>query len=38
MEWEVGSSARCMKWGWGSSRDLSKNILKEGVGKGKSCS
>ena len=25
-------------WGWGSLRDLSKNILKQGVGKGKSCS
>ena len=25
-------------WGIGSLRDLSKNILKEGVGKGKSCS
>ena len=24
--------------GWGSLRDLSKNILKQGVGKGKSCS
>ena len=24
--------------GWGSLRDLTKNILKQGVGKGKSCS
>ena len=24
--------------GWGSLRDLSKTILKQGVGKGKSCS
>ena len=23
-------------WGWGSLRDLSKHILKQGVGKGKS--
>ena len=38
---EGGSSKRCLKWGsggWGSLRDLSKNILKQGVGKGKSCS
>ena len=36
-----GSSERCLKWGgggWGSLRDLSKNFLKQGVGKGKSCS
>ena len=39
-----GVSERCLKWGggwWGegeSLRDLSKNILKQGVGKGKSCS
>ena len=35
------SSERYLKWGgggWGSLRDLSKNILKQGVGKGKSCS
>ena len=33
-----GSSERCLKWGGGGSlRDLSKNILKQGVGKGKSC-
>ena len=33
------SSERCLKWGGGGSlRDLSKNILKQGVGKGKSCS
>ena len=36
---EGGSSERCLKWsGGGSLRDLSKNILKQGVGKGKSCS
>ena len=34
-----GSSKRCLKWGGGGSlRDLSKDILKQGVGKGKSCS
>ena len=36
-----GSSERCSKWGsggGGSLRDLSRNILKQGVGKGKSCS
>ena len=33
-----GTSERCLKWGGGGSlRDLSKNILKQGVGKGKSC-
>ena len=33
-----GSSERCLKCGGGGSlRDLSKNILKHGVGKGKSC-
>ena len=40
-DWRGGSSQGCLKWsgvGWGSSRDLSKNILKQGVGKGKSCS
>ena len=32
---EGGSSERCLKWGGGGSlRDLSKNILKQGVGKG----
>ena len=38
--WGVGSSERCLKWsgGVGSLKDLSKNILKQGVGKGKSCS
>ena len=38
MDGEGGSSERCLKWGggWGSLRDLSKNILKQGVGKGKS--
>ena len=38
---EGGSSERCLKWGgggWRVLRDLSKNILKQGVGKGKSCS
>ena len=36
---EGGSSQRCLKWGGGGSlRDLSKNFLKQGVGKGKSCS
>ena len=36
---EEGSSARCLKWGGeGSLRDLSKNISKQGVSKGKSCS
>ena len=38
---EGGSSEGCLKWGdggEGSLRDLSKNILKQGVGKGKSCS
>ena len=36
---EGGSSEGCLKWdggGRGSLRDLSKNILKQGVGKGKS--
>ena len=36
-----GSSERCLSGvvgGGGSLRDLSKNILKQGVGKGKSCS
>ena len=39
--WGGGSSEGCLKWGGGgggSLRDLSKNISKEGVGKGKSCS
>ena len=39
---EGGSSERCLKWGGGgvggSLRDLSKNFLKQGMGKGKSCS
>ena len=38
---EGGSSEGCLKWGgggWRSLRDLSKNVLKQGVGKGKSCS
>ena len=41
MDGEGDSSERCLKWGggwWGSLRDLFKNILKQGVGKGKSCS
>ena len=43
MDGEGGSSERCLKWvgvgwGWVSLRDVSKNILKQGVGKGKSCS
>ena len=36
-----GSSEECLKWGgggWGSLMDLFKNILQQGVGKGKSCS
>ena len=36
-----GSSEKHLKWGGGgcgSLMDLSKNILKQGVGKGKSCS
>ena len=32
------SSERCLKWVGGSLRDLSKTILKQGVGKGKRCS
>ena len=32
---EGDSSERCLKWSGGH---LSKNILKQGVGKGKSCS
>ena len=39
--WGGGGSERCLKWGGGSGgslRDLSKNILKQRVGKGKSCS
>ena len=38
--WGGGSSERCLKWddgGEGSLRDLSKNIFKQGVGKGESC-
>ena len=35
-----GTSEGCLKWagGGGLLRDPSKNILKQGVGKGKSCS
>ena len=39
--WGGGNSERCLKWGdggVGSLRDLSRNILKQGVGKGKTCS
>ena len=35
-----GSSERCLKWdggGWRSLRDLSKSILKQDLGKDKSC-
>ena len=38
---EGGSREGCLKWGGGgeeSLRDLSEYILKQGVGKGKSCS
>ena len=36
---EGSSSERCLKWGGGGSLSyLSKNILKRGMGKGKSCS
>ena len=36
---EGGCSERFLKWGGGGSLwHLSKNILKQGVGKGKSCS
>ena len=41
MDGERGSSERCLKrggGGWRLLRDLSKNILKQGMGKGKSCS
>ena len=37
--WEGGSSEGCLKWGGGGSlRDQFQNILKQGAGKGKSCS
>ena len=39
--WGGGNNDSCLRWGgggWGSLRDLSKNILKQGVGKGKRCS
>ena len=39
--WGGGNREGCLKWGGaggGSLRDLSKNILKQGMGKGKSCS
>ena len=38
---EGGGSEGCLKWGGGgggSLKDLSKNILKQGVGRGRSCS
>ena len=36
--WGGGSSEGCLKWGGGGSlKNPSKNILKQGVGKGKSC-
>ena len=41
VEGEGGSSERCLKWGsrgGRSLRDLSKDILRQGVGKCKSCS
>ena len=39
MDGERGSSEKCLKWGSrGLLRDLSKHILKQGVGKSKSCS
>ena len=40
---EWGGSERCLKWGGGvvgggrSLKDPCKNVLKQGVGKGKSC-
>ena len=35
--WGGGSSEGCLKWGGGGSlRDISKNISKQGLGKGKS--
>ena len=40
MDGKGGSSEGCLKWGaWGggSLRDLSKIILKQGLGKGKCC-
>ena len=37
--WGGGSSERFLKWGVGGSlKDLSKNIVKQKAGKGKSCS
>ena len=41
MDGEGDSSERCLKWGGGvdgSLRNLSRNILKQGMGKGESCS
>ena len=40
MDGEGGSSEGCLKWGGGgggSLRDFSKNVLKQRVGKSKSC-
>ena len=37
MDGEGDSSEGCLKWG-GGDWDLSKNILKQGMGKGQSCS
>ena len=41
MDGEGGSSERCLKWGsggWGVIKGSFQNFLKQGVGKGKSCS
>ena len=41
MDGEGAGSEGCLKWGgegWGSLRDPSKDILKQGVDKGKGCS
>ena len=36
--WGRGSSERCLKWSGEVIKGSSQNILKQGVGKGKSCS
>ena len=36
--WGGGNSEECLKWGGGVIKGSSKNILKQGVGKGKCCS
>ena len=39
--WGGGSNERCLKWGgwgWGVIKGSFQNILKQGVGKGESCS